>query len=118
MNTTQFLSEMDSLVRELKENTLNKDYDVTKTNRTLADISNDILHLAVTKHKELFIRKNYTVTLSEVVRYKVKVTTTDVDRADLIAMAKHEIREGNREVLNVEYLEGSAEITEVKEANK
>lgn len=38
MNTAQFLSEMDTLVRELKENTLNKDYAVTKTDRTLAEI--------------------------------------------------------------------------------
>lgn len=116
MNTAQFLSEMDTLVRELKENTLNKDYAVTKTDRTLAEITNDILHLAITKHKELYTKKNYTVTLSEVVRYKVKVTTTDVDRADLIAMAKREIQDlGMCQVLSVNYPEGSAEVTEEKD---
>lgn len=116
MNTAQFLSEMDTLVRELKENTLNKDYAVAKTDRTLAEITNDILHLATTKHKELYTKKNYTVTLSEVVRYKVKVTTTDVDRADLIAMAKREIQDlGMCQVLSVEYPEGSAEVTEEKD---
>ena len=121
MNTAQFLSEMDTLVRELKENTLNKDYAVTKTDRTLAEITNDILHLATTKHKKLYTKKNYTkknytVTLSEVVRYKVKVTTTDVDRADLIAMAKREIQDlGMCQVLSVNYPEGSAEVTEEKD---
>ena len=117
MNTAQFLSEMDTLVRELKENTLNKDYAVTKTDRTLAEITNDILHLAVTKHKELYTKKNYTVTLSEVVSHKVKVTTTtDVDRADLIAMAKREIQNlGIYQVLSMKYLEGSAEVTEEKD---